>query len=246
MERVELTVEKREEMGKGPVGRLRKAKSIPAIIYGKKFTPINVKIDNKNVMVLKKIDYSENTLISLILKGASDKLSVLIKDFQIHPLTEEVVHIDFINVSLTDKIKVKVPIHLKGEAEGVKAGGILESILKDLDIECVPTAIPESIEIDVTALKVGDNIHVSDIAVPVGSKILNPEKDVILSIVVPVVEEEAAAVEPGPTEPEVIKEKPKTEEGKEEGAKEGKEGKEGKEEKKKEEKKDEKKKDDKK
>lgn len=243
MERVELTVEKRDEMGSGAVGRLRKAKSIPAVVYGKKFTPINVKIDNKNIMVLKKIDYSENTLISLSLKGASEKLSVLIKDFQIHPLTEEVVHIDFINVSLTDKIKVKVPIHLKGESEGVKAGGILESILKDLDIECVPTAIPESIDIDVSALKVGDNIHVSDIKAPAGSKILNPEKDVILSIVVPVAEEEAAAVEPGPTEPEVIKEKPKTEEGKEEGAKEGKEAKD---EKKKEEKKDEKKKDDKK
>jgi len=217
MERVELTVQRRTGLKKGPAGRLRKDQCIPGVIYGKQFKNVNIQIDNRNTMVLKKINFSENTLINLMIKDEDAKLSVLIKDCQIHPLTEEVVHIDFINVSLKDKIKVKVPIRVKGEAEGVKEGGMLQYLTKELDVECIPTEIPESIEIDVTALKVGDSVHASDVKFPAGIRLLNPESDVIISLVMPEEEqEEVAPAEGASAEPEVIKEKPKTEEGEEE------------------------------
>ena len=214
MERVALTVQKRDELKSGKVGRLRKANFIPAIIYGKKFKPMGVKIDNKNTLTLKKINFSENTLIDLQIQGEKEKIAVLIKDLQFHPLTEEVMHIDFIHVSLTDKIKVKVPIKIKGESPGVKDGGILEYLLRELELECIPTDIPEFIEIDISALKLGDSIHVKDLRTPSTLKVLTPETDVVVSVVSPEEEkpEEAVAAEGAVTEPEVIKEKPKTEE----------------------------------
>lgn len=214
MERVSLIVHKRAELKTSSVGRLRKEKCIPAIIYGKKFKPMNIKIDNANALILKKIGFSENTLIDLAVQGEHQKIAVLIKDIQYHAVSDEVIHIDFIHVSLTEKIKVKVPIKVKGIAAGIKDGGMLQYVLRELEIECIPTEIPDSIEVDVTALKLGDAIHVKEIPVPASAKVITPGTDVIISVVKPEEEkpEEAAAAEGAVTEPEVIKEKPKTEE----------------------------------
>jgi len=215
MENIKLTVEKREETGKEKVGRLRKTKCVPAVIYGKGIPNINIKLPEKEFNILKKIDFSENTLIDLTIKGEK-KLSVLIKDFQVHPLTDEVIHVDFVNVSLTDKIKVKVPIKTQGEPEGVKQGGTLEYVLRELEVECLPKDIPETIEIDVSLLKLGESIHVKDINIQDNIKILTPQTDVVIALIAHKDEAEekpeGAEATTEEAEPEVIKEKQKEKE----------------------------------
>jgi large subunit ribosomal protein L25 len=155
----------------------------------------------------------ENIVISLKVKDDKKQKShpCLIKDIQYDPVKGDIVHIDFHEISLTKAIKVNVPVAAKGEPLGVKQeGGSLEHILWEIEVECLPTAIPKHFEVDVSALKIGDSIHIKDITFPAEVKVLNDPDAVVLSVAAPIKEE--VAVEPGleseeKQEPEVIKEK---------------------------------------
>lgn len=213
MEKIFLDVEIREEFGKGRVKRLRKSGVVPAVVYKHGNKTIAIKFSKKALIKTLHTKAGENVIITLkVAKGKDTKKAtektVMIQEIQTDPVKDEVIHVDFHEISLTEMIKVKVPVHDKGEAIGVKRDeGVLEHILWELEAECLPTQIPEKIEVDVTNLEIGKDIFVKDIPVPENVKILTDPEAIVVSVKAPkeeVPEEEAAE---GIEEPEVIREK---------------------------------------
>jgi len=217
MERVKVEVFLREKTGKETAKKIRREKSIPAIVYGKDLN-IPIKVPHQSLKILKSIRFSESVIIDMqIINGErKENYSVIIKDLQYHSLTEEIIHIDFMKVSLQEKIRVHVPLVLKGEPKGVKLGGTLEQILREIEVEGLPLDIPQKIEIDVSNLEIGDSLHIKDVAVGDKLRVITPAEETIATILAKeeeVVEE--APIEGEPQEPEVIKEKREEKESKE-------------------------------
>ncbi|MDD5006205.1 MAG: 50S ribosomal protein L25 [Candidatus Omnitrophica bacterium] len=243
MEKVYLDCLPREEVGKNKVNALRRTGFVPAVVYGEGAKSIAIKIDRSQLIKFIHTHHGvENMIITLRFAGKEkskdhqEEKSVLIKEMQFHPVQENILHVDFNEISLTKAIVIKVPVRPKGEAIGVKQeGGVLTHVLWELEVECLPTAIPEKVEVDISNMKIGDTIQVKDLTVPEGAKVLTTQDTIVFTLMAPKKEEIVTEVPEGaaPTEPEVIKkEKAEAEEGEE---------KEGKEEEKKEEKKQEKK-----
>lgn len=212
MEEIIFEVEKRQEVGKSKVRDLRQKGYIPAIIYGQGKETLPIKVSHKQFMQLVHQHHNiENMIINLRIKdeGKQKSKSCLIKEIQYDPVDGDIIHIDFNQVSLTKEIKVNIPVKTKGEPIGVKQeGGSLEHILWEIEVECLPTSIPEYIEVDVSQLKIGDAIHIKDISFPKGVKVLNDPEAIVVSVSSPMKEEVVVAEEaPATQEPEVIKEK---------------------------------------
>lgn len=215
MEKLGVKALKREGVGKEVVKKMRKVGFIPGIIYGKDINVL-IKIPIPELKVLKEHHFSEGNLVEITLKDSEDKndiIPTIIKDVQIHALTEKVLHIDFLKVSMEERIKVSIAVVLKGEARGLKEGGVLGQILWELEIEALPLDIPERIEIDISSLDVGHSIHVGDVNLGDKIKIIeNPEETIV--ILTAKKEEAVEEVEegPAPEEPAVIKMKKPDEE----------------------------------
>jgi len=212
MEEIFLDVELREDIGKVKVKHLRDAGFIPAIIYGEGKNSSPLKVSHKQLFQLLHQHRLENIIINLRVKDDKKKSrSCLIKDIQYDPVGGDIVHVDFNEISLTKALKVNVPVVAKGEPAGVKQeGGSLEHILWEIEVECLPTDIPKDIEVDVSALKIGDAIHIKDISFPANIKVLNDPESIVMSVAAPIKEEvaaEAGAEGEVSQEPEVIKEK---------------------------------------
>jgi len=211
MEEILLNAELRQEIGRGKVNNLRDAGFIPAVVYAgdKKSQPI--KVSHGELVRLVHQHRIEGVVINLKIKDDKQKARpCLIKEIQYDPVHGDIVHVDFNEISLTKEIKVNIPVVAKGEPVGVKQeGGSLEHILWEIEVECLPTAIPKGVEVDVSQLKLGDSIHIKDIIVPSGVKILNDPGAIILSVAAPMKEEVVAPPVEGEEkmEPEVIKEK---------------------------------------
>lgn len=212
MEEIILYVEPREELGRGKVKDLRGKGFIPGVVYaGGKESQV-IKVPRREFLHLLHEYHIENAVINLKMKDdiKQKARACLIKEIQYDPVIGDVIHLDFNEISLTKNIKVSVPVSAKGEPVGVKQeGGSLEHILWEIEVECLPTQIPKEIAVDVTPLKIGDSIHIKDITVPAGVKILNDPNAIILSVGAPMKEEVAAAPVEGEEakEPEVIREK---------------------------------------
>lgn len=220
MEEIILEAQKRLDTGRGRVNRLRKAASIPAVVYGEGKESLNVQLVSRDFLKLMGVHRGESFVVTLRIKdnGKDQDRPVLIKQIQYHPVSDDVLHVDFNEISLTKAIRIKVPLSAIGEPVGVKQdGGVLDHILWELEVECLPTQIPKSIEVDVSGLKIGDSLHVKDISVASEIKVLNDPGATVLSVVMPQKEEaapEAGAEGEAKAEPEVIKEKKeKAEEG---------------------------------
>ncbi len=211
MEEIFLNADQREKLGKSGNKALKKTGSIPAVVYkdGKESMP--VKIGHKDLYKLLHEHRLENLVLSLNIKDDKKKKPrpCLIKEIQYDPVKGDIIHVDFNEISLTKVIKINVPVAAKGEPIGVKQeGGSLEHILWEITVECLPTEIPKDIEVDVTALKLGDSIHVKDITFPANIKVITEPEAVVLSVVSPMKEEVLVPVEgEEKLEPEVIKEK---------------------------------------
>ena len=189
-----LSAETRSETGKGANRRLRVSGKIPAVIYGKGRDAQSVTLDPTALeTLLHKSGAGLNTLIDLSVSGRTD--TVLVKELQRHPVFGSYVHVDFFKVDLTQKITVSVPIHFIGKARGVEFGGILDHPLRELEVECLPRAIPEFVEVDVSALEVGQAIHVSDVRLPEGVEVKTDPTLPVASVVLPAAEVEATPVE---------------------------------------------------
>ncbi|HTO90530.1 MAG TPA: 50S ribosomal protein L25 [Candidatus Sulfotelmatobacter sp.] len=215
---IPLTASRRESLGKGGARKSRKAGQIPGVLYGHGETPVAVAVAARDFDVALREHKGGNPIVSLAVNGS--EYTALIRAVQYDPLTQGILHLDFQHISLTEQIEVKVAIRLTGLPVGVKdGGGILEPILREVEVRCLPTAIPASIEVDVSHLNIGDSIHLRDLTVP-NVVILTDPDSTLATVVPPTVMEEkpaeevAVAAEAAPTEPEVIS-KGKKEEGEE-------------------------------
>jgi large subunit ribosomal protein L25 len=208
MAEVTLEVSRREQGGKNVARRLRAAGKVPAVVYGGHREPVAIEVDRKQVSELvSKSEHGIRSIFLLKMAGTDQQRHAMIKDVQIDPLSRRMTHIDFVRVLMDEKIKVTVPVRITGTAIGVKEGGILDWQIRDLHAECLPNAIPDAIEVDVTNLGSHQYLHVRDIAAPEGVKILDdPERSVV-----GVTHQRVEAVEAAPeaaaavAEPEVIK-----------------------------------------
>ena len=210
----ELTVQRRPTQGTRPVRRLRQSGLVPGVVYGRGVDPLSIAINRRELVKLLHSKMGEHALVTLHLEDTKswDK-PALVKAVQHDPVSGHVLHVDFHAIVLTERLRVKVPVVLKGEAIGVKQeGGTLEHFLRDVEVECLPTEIPASADFDVSALKIGDTVHVRDLTPPKNTTITSDPAGVIASVQKPKEEKpeaEAAAV----TEPEVIREKKEEAEG---------------------------------
>jgi large subunit ribosomal protein L25 len=224
-----LEAVKREGRGKNEANRLRAAGKIPAVVYGtrgkdgKAPEGVAVSVDPKEMLKILHSDTGANTLITLKLDGKESR--VMVKEYQLDPITHSLLHADFYQLALDKAIVVPVPILLKGEAKGVKLqGGIVDFVSREIEVECLPTEIPEHIDVDITDLALNESIRVRDLAVgPKWKPITEPETMIVHVVAIkaeePAPTEAVAATAATPAEPEVIK-KGKTEKEDEAAAKE--------------------------
>ncbi len=206
MHEVTLIAHRREEQGKQKAKALRKAGKIPAVVYGHGKPAIPLMFDAKDLLPVFKHGSSENVIITLKMADGKQELKAIIKEAQTEPIHNMLLHLDLQEIQLKEKIKVKIPVALTGTPDGVKnGGGILEHILDQVEISCLPTEIPDQIILDIQHLKVGQSLHISDIKLASGEMISDPTK-VIATILAPIVEAAAAEtpVAEAVKEPEVI------------------------------------------
>ncbi len=218
MAEVSLEVSRREATGKGVARKLRRDGKIPAVVYGGHRDSVAIEVDRKAVSdLLHKSEHGIRSIFLLKMAGTDQQRHAMIKDMQIDPITRKMTHIDFVRVVMDEKVRVTVPVHLNGTAIGVKEGGILDWQIRDLHVECLPQAIPDTVEVDISNLAHHQYIRVSDLKLPEDVKVLDDLDRVVVGVtharaevvVEPVVAEVAVAAEP-----EVIK-KGKVEEEKE-------------------------------
>jgi len=205
MATVDLKGEVRTAVGKAEAKRLRRALRIPGIVYGGPQGPLPVVVNPQEL--LSALGAGENVLINLSLRGTEEIQTrmVILKELQLDPVKGRPLHADFLEVSMERKIRVEVSVGVKSK------GGILEQPLRQLVVECLPLNIPERITVDVSALDIGDAIHVRDLTIGEGVRILEDADRVVASVVAPAAEEVAAPVEEKPAEPEVVGKKEKVE-----------------------------------
>ena len=211
---IPLSGTRRETLGKGGARKTRAAGRIPGVLYGHREPPIPVSVGAREFDLALRSHRGGNPIVSLAVAGS--EYTALIRDVQYDPVTHGILHLDFQHISLTETVEVRVGVRLVGVPVGVKdGGGILEHILRDVEVKCLPTAIPTSIEVDVTSLAIGDSIHVRDLSVP-DVTLLTDSDSTVATVVPPTVIEEKPAeevpAEAAPAEPEVIAKGKKEEE----------------------------------
>jgi large subunit ribosomal protein L25 len=193
LETLEIQVDPREKKRKRDAKRLLRNGKIPAILYGPKTAPVSLEL-NKKEFSHRVAGLEGSHLVRLKSAAAliADKVA-LVKEMQYHPISGEVIHADLYEVDLTVKINVQVPLRFTGKAAGVVRGGILQPIVREIDVECLPLDIPESFNVDVSALDIGDAIHVEDLPMPEGVTAIYESNFALVTVVTPTVEEAPAA-----------------------------------------------------
>ncbi len=218
MEKITLTAQVRDKAGKGVARTLRRNSMVPAVLYSHgKSMPIAM--GDKDVTRVLNTEGGEHALITLKLDGGKDQADrmALIKDYQLDPIKGTLIHVDLMEVAMNEKVKIPVAVHITGSSAGVKEGGILQFGLRTLDIECLPNQIPDSINVDVSALNINESLHVRDIKLGQGIRILTDSDATVATVQPPISAEKLEAMltaTPAATtegaEPELVK-KPKAE-----------------------------------
>ena len=195
METIELGVEPRDITGKGSAREMRRQGKVPAVLYGAQRRAMHVAVDGKEFET--KVGNIEGTHLIRLNSSAADLggLLVLVKEVQRHPVSRVLLHTDLYEVDVTAKIKLRVPLHFVGRAEGVELGGILQPIRREVEVLCLPTEIPDYLEIDVSALGIHDAVHISDLKPPPGVEIPFDTDEALVTVLPPVVEEVKVAAE---------------------------------------------------
>ena len=199
MEPITLTVEGREQVGEGRT--LRRTGAIPAIFYGRGTASVALAVGAKEFA--QQLGHAEGTQLVRLSSQVSDVdgKMVIVKEVQVHPVTSAVLHVDFYAIDLTRRLEVHVPLHFTGKPVGVTAGGILQPVHRELMLECLPTAIPSAIEVDVSELGIHDSIHVRELRLPEGVTVLIEAEEAVVTVLPPTVEaapaEEAAEAAEG-------------------------------------------------
>lgn len=190
---VDATV--RADFGSGASKRIRRSGMVPAIVYGGSKEGVAVAVDPKAIFRLLRSEAGRNTILNLSIQGG-DADSVILKDWQVDPVSEAILHADFQRIAMDEKLKVTVPIAFRGEPVGVKVdGGLMDIVLRDIEVECLPGDIPERIECDVSGLHMNESLRVRDLPRSKGVEILEDADRVLVHVVSVKAEEEAVAAE---------------------------------------------------
>jgi large subunit ribosomal protein L25 len=192
-----LNAQKREDLGKGASRTLRRAGRVPAVLYGRELDSIHLSVDAHEAELLFHSISVDNTIVDLSVDGEKKPYPTLVREIQTHPWKDSLVHIDFLRIQEGVAVDLEVPVELVGVPVGVRLqGGVLEQIVHELEIRCIPSKIPESFTLDVSGLDVNDSLHVSDIPVTEGVEILMAPEQTICAVAIPRVVEEAELAEP--------------------------------------------------
>lgn len=198
MEHISLQARRRDGLGKGQARKLRRAGQVPGVVYGRRREPLPVVVEAKSLRNVLHTQAGMNVLIDLsIANGDRAAETVMVKDVQRDIFLRDIIHVDFHTISLTETLEAHVRLSFVGQAPGVAEGGVFEVHLREVVIECLPTQIPEHVEVDINGLAVGDSIHVRDLKVPPEVTIVTPVEEVVATVVMPkAVEEVAPAAAP--------------------------------------------------
>ena len=211
MEEHKLEVESRELTGKGPARRLRMAGKIPAILYGMgdhKKLSLNPVVCERTLLQ----EGGKNQLLTV--KGAGlDGKKVMVKDYQVDPVSRKLLHVDLFEIDVTEKVEVTVALNFIGKCKGVVDGGILNVVIRDVEVKCLADKIPNHIDVDVTNLNIGDSVHLEDLALGEGLEKASQQNPTIVTVVPPSKEEELTPALEAGAAPEVITEKKDATEG---------------------------------
>lgn len=196
MQQKVMNIELRSKTGKGISRQLRGAEKVPGVVYGKGMDPMAVSINYRDLQAALAGEGGQNNLITLVGGGSLDQSMAIIADLQRDAIKGTYKHVDLHCINMNEKLRLTVPVVLVGTAIGVKEGGLLDFAHHELHVECLPANIPDHIEIDVTTLAIAHSIHVNEIPLPDGVKILDNPKTPVVSILGRAKEEEAPAPEP--------------------------------------------------
>lgn len=207
MEKIELQATVRKSVGNGPARVLRRAGQIPAVLYGRKIEPVLLSVNTKDLeQILKKGSFGQFILNLVIQNGKKVTKPAIIKELQTHPVSGNLIHIDFYEVDMKRQIKVMVPVVTTGKSVGIEEGGLLNIVRRELEVFCLPGDIPEAIEIDISELGIGDSIHLEDVPLGENVEVATDVNYTVVTVLSPKVEEE------------VVEEEEEELEGEEEGA----------------------------
>lgn len=195
MATAELKVSSRSAAGKGCARSLRRQDLAPAVVYGKGMEPCSITVAPKELRQAIATEAGWNTLITLRGEGPFDGKVVILKDLQIDSLRRDILHADFQAIDLGKKVHVMVPVHAIGKSQGEKDGGNLQIIRHELEVVCLPTAIPSAIEVNVNALKIGGVLHIDDLALPAGVEVPHDVNFTVITVTGHKAEEGEAAAE---------------------------------------------------
>ena len=188
----------RKSTGNGPARVLRRAGQIPAVLYGRRTEPVLLSVNTKDFeLILKKGSFGQFILNLVIQNGKKVTKAAMIKELQTHPVSGSLIHIDFYEVDMKRQIKVMVPIITTGKSVGVEEGGMLNIVRRELEVFCLPGDIPESIEIDISELTIGDSIHLEDVPLGENVEISSDVNYTVVTVLSPKVEEEEVEEEEG-------------------------------------------------
>jgi large subunit ribosomal protein L25 len=228
MQKIAIESAYREKRGKGPARRLRMAGQVPGVLYSKGTSTL-LELNPKEIDNLLKSASGENSLITLQTGKEAEKEArlAILKELQRDPITGKILHVDLFEVSINEPLALRIPVEVFGVSIGVKNGGILQHNLREFQIRCLPSLIPDSIRVDISLLKIGDSLHVKDVPLSEGIEMIADPNIVVVSVAAPISEaklEAMLATAPKETKaPEVISAKEKEEEGKTDGKEKGKE-----------------------
>ncbi len=192
MELIEIKTKIRTTTGNGPARRLRMSGRIPAVLYGPKTEAVLLSVNKGDLELLFKKGGIGQVVLNLVIQknGETTTRPAMIKELQTHPVSRNFIHIDFYEIKMDQKITAKIPVVTTGIAKGVELGGILQIIRRELEVECLPLEVPESIEIDISDLDVGDSIHVGKIRLESELEFLEDDNYTVVTVLTPKLEEE--------------------------------------------------------
>lgn len=201
-----LKAQERSGTGKGAARKARAAGRIPAVLYGHGEATRLLTVDAHELEILFSRVHAENTVIEMAIEGEKRPVRALVREVQKHAHRNQTLHVDFYQIHAGERITVNVPIRLVGAAAGVKAGGLMQHAMAEIEVRCLADAIPETIDVDVSPLGIGDSLHVRDIVPPAGVELHVDRDRTVCSVMPPIVGEVEVAevVEEAAAEPEVI------------------------------------------
>ena len=215
MHTVALTAQARKTLGKGAARSLRRQSLVPAVLYGRDVESTLLSVSPTDLETATSTASAENILIDLTITDGESMRNqrAMIREIQVDPVKRNILHVDFLGISMDRQITVEVPINLVGDPVGVSAGGMLQQVLRSVEISCLPDRIPDTLELDVSSLAMGHSLHVSDLQAPEGVELLSDQRLTIATVLAPKkIEEKPAAPAEGEELAEAAPETEETEE----------------------------------